>query len=46
MLPPDVNESMTDFAVVEGKIRFGLTAVKNVGDAAAQAIVARARRGR
>jgi len=30
---------MTDFAVVEGKIRFGLTAVKNVGDAAAQAIV-------
>ncbi len=39
VLPPDVNESMTDFAVVEGKIRFGLTAVKNVGDAAAQAIV-------
>ena len=39
VLPPDVNQSMTDFAVVEGKIRFGLTAVKNVGDAAAQAIV-------
>ncbi len=39
VLPPDVNASMTDFAVVEGKIRFGLTAVKNVGDAAAQAIV-------
>ncbi len=39
VLPPDVNSSMTDFAVVEGKIRFGLTAVKNVGDAAAQAIV-------
>jgi DNA polymerase-3 subunit alpha len=39
VLPPDVNESMTDFAVVEGEIRFGLTAVKNVGDAAAQAIV-------
>src|SRR5262249_49201320 len=39
VLPPDVNASMTDFAVVEGKIRFGLTAVKNVGDSAAQAIV-------
>jgi DNA polymerase-3 subunit alpha len=39
VLPPDVNESMTDFAVVDGKIRFGLTAVKNVGDAAARAIV-------
>jgi len=39
VLPPDVNSSMTDFSVVEGKIRFGLTAVKNVGDAAAQAIV-------
>jgi DNA polymerase-3 subunit alpha len=30
---------MTDFAVVEGKIRFGLTAVKNVGEGAAAAIV-------
>src|SRR5205823_15113720 len=39
VLPPDVNESMTDFAVVEGKIRFGLTAVKNVGDPAARAII-------
>ena len=36
VLPPDVNESATDFAVVEGKIRFGLNAVKNVGDDAAQ----------
>ena len=40
VLPPDVNESATDFAVVEGKIRFGLNAVKNVGDAAARAIIA------
>jgi DNA polymerase-3 subunit alpha len=37
--PPDVNESECDFAVVEGKIRFGLNAVKNVGDAAARRIV-------
>ncbi len=38
--PPDVNCSEHDFAVVEGKIRFGLNAVKNVGDSAARAIVA------
>ena len=37
--PPDVNESECDFAVVEGKIRFGLNAVKNVGDSAARRIV-------
>jgi DNA polymerase-3 subunit alpha len=40
VLPPDVNFSQCDFAVVEGKIRFGLNAVKNVGDTAARAIVA------
>jgi DNA polymerase-3 subunit alpha len=40
VLPPDVNSSQSDFAVVEGKIRFGLTAVKNVGESAARAIVA------
>jgi DNA polymerase-3 subunit alpha len=40
VLPPDVNSSMTDFAVVEGRIRFGLNAVKNVGDTAARAIIA------
>jgi DNA polymerase-3 subunit alpha len=40
VLPPDVNESQCDFAVVEGKIRFGLNAVKNVGDSAARAIIA------
>src|SRR5439155_9596349 len=39
VLPPDVNLSQVDFAVVEGKIRFGLNAVKNVGESAAQAIV-------
>jgi DNA polymerase-3 subunit alpha len=38
--PPDVNLSQRDFAVVEGKIRFGLNAVKNVGESAARAIVA------
>src|SRR5437870_4137696 len=40
VLPPDVNFSACDFAVVDGKIRFGLNAVKNVGDPAARAIIA------
>jgi DNA polymerase-3 subunit alpha len=40
VLPPDVNSSQIDFAVVEGKIRFGLNAVKGVGEPAARAIIA------
>ncbi|HSR10680.1 MAG TPA: DNA polymerase III subunit alpha, partial [Thermodesulfobacteriota bacterium] len=40
VLPPDVNESSQDFTVVAGKIRFGLAAVKNVGLAAIQSILA------
>jgi len=39
VLPPDVNESQVDFAVVGGKIRFGLNAVKGVGEGAAKAII-------
>jgi DNA polymerase-3 subunit alpha len=39
VLPPDVNESQVDFAVVEGKIRFGLNAVKGVGEIAARTII-------
>ena len=31
ILPPDVNESYNKFTVSNGEIRFGLTAVKNVG---------------
>ncbi len=37
--PPDVNESKVDFSVVAGKIRFGLMAVKNVGEGPSSAIV-------
>jgi DNA polymerase-3 subunit alpha len=40
VLPPDVNVSEHDFVVVEGDIRFGLDAVKNVGAAAVDAIIA------
>ena len=46
VLPPDVNESDSDFSVdASGAIRYGLGAVKHVGHAAAAAIVA-ARGGR
>ncbi|MDY6368011.1 MAG: OB-fold nucleic acid binding domain-containing protein, partial [Clostridia bacterium] len=31
VLPPDVNESKTYFSVKDGKIRFGLAAIKNTG---------------
>lgn len=31
VMPPDINESFHKFTVNKGKIRFGLTAVKNVG---------------
>lgn len=46
VLPPDVNESFHEFAVVPGekKIRFGLDAIKNVGYGAADEIL-RAREG-
>ena len=39
ILPPDLNESQADFAVVEGGIRFGLAAVKNVGLKAVESII-------
>ena len=40
VLPPDVNSSGHSFVVSDGNIRFGLDAVKNVGHAAVEAIVA------
>jgi DNA polymerase-3 subunit alpha len=39
VLPPDVNAGDTVFTVADGKIRFGLVAVKNVGEGAVEAIV-------
>lgn len=41
VLPPDVNESFHEFAVVPGKkqIRFGLDAIKNVGHGAVEEII-------
>lgn len=39
VLPPDVNESRHKFTVSNGKIRFGLQAVKNVGAGVIDAII-------
>jgi DNA polymerase-3 subunit alpha len=39
VLPPDVNESLVDFTVVGPAIRFGLAAVKGVGEAAVRNII-------
>src|SRR5256886_2267375 len=41
VLPPDVNESGFKFTVVgEGRVRFGLGAIKNVGGSAIESIIA------
>lgn len=39
VLVPDVNESYSDFTVHEGRIRFGLSAIRNVGEGAVEKIV-------
>ncbi|MFH1002212.1 MAG: DNA polymerase III subunit alpha [bacterium] len=40
ILPPDINQSLVNFTVVGGKaIRFGLAAVKNVGEKAIKSII-------
>lgn len=40
VLPPDINESLWPFNVVDDNIRFGMGAVKNVGEGAVEAIIA------
>ena len=39
VLPPDINESVQDFSVHDDRIRFGLAAVKNVGESALANII-------
>jgi len=39
ILPPDVNNSLEDFTISEGGIRFGLAAIKNVGRNAIKEII-------
>ncbi len=44
VLPPDIARSRLDFSVEEDRIRFGLGAVKNVGEGAIESILAARRR--
>lgn len=39
VLPPDINHCYAKFTIVENKIRFGLSAVKNVGEQAVISII-------
>lgn len=40
VLPPDINTSEVEFSVEKKNIRFGLSAIKNVGEAAIESILA------
>lgn len=46
VLPPDINESDKGFSVSGSKIRFGLAAVKNVGEAAIESVIETRENGR
>jgi len=47
VLPPDINESQLRFTVEEKGVRFGLTAIKNVGEGAIESLIkAREKQGR
>ena len=47
VLPPDINESDLNFTVVKEAIRFGLSAIKNVGEGAVRSLIqARNKRGK
>ncbi len=39
LLPPDINTSDIEFTIEDGRIRFGLSAIKNVGEAAIESIL-------
>ena len=39
LLPPDINEGESSFSVSDGKIRYGLSAIKSIGKPVIQAIV-------
>ncbi|MBZ4684471.1 MAG: dnaE [Desulfomicrobiaceae bacterium] len=40
ILPPDVNQSRYEFTVEDGAVRYGLSGIKGVGEAAVQGMVA------
>lgn len=39
LLPPDINASQVEFTSAQGAVRFGLSAIKNVGTAAIESIL-------
>jgi DNA polymerase-3 subunit alpha len=39
VLPPDINESAVDFRSMDGTIRFGMLAIRNVGEAAIRSVL-------
>jgi DNA polymerase-3 subunit alpha len=45
IMPPDINSSSLDFSAEGGKIRFGLSAIKNVGEGAIRSILEARRSG-
>jgi DNA polymerase-3 subunit alpha len=45
VLPPDINESVNDFSVINDRVRFGLAAVKNVGGSALDSIIEERNKG-
>ncbi len=45
VVPPDVNRSEVDFMPFEGKIIFGLSAIKNIGESAIENILAARKEG-
>ena len=46
LLPPDINLSQRDFAVEDGRVRYGLAGVKNAGSGAIQEVVEARKTGR
>ncbi|KKQ24032.1 MAG: polymerase III alpha subunit protein [Candidatus Roizmanbacteria bacterium GW2011_GWC2_37_13] len=46
VLPPDINKSEYNFSIEGGSIRFGLSAIKNVGSAAIDSIIESRKSGR
>ncbi|MBU0573868.1 MAG: DNA polymerase III subunit alpha [Candidatus Margulisbacteria bacterium] len=45
LLAPDINQSFRKFTVVDEGIRFGISAIKNVGDAAIDSIISARKEG-
>lgn len=46
LLPPDINESDSDFTPLDNAVRFGLSAIKGIGTASVLAIIEARQKGR